>query len=748
MKFESIEVSADLTIAGAGMPGICAAIEAARSGLKVSLINNRGYLGGNASPEVRIDICGADGANEFNFYARESGILEELRLENLFRNPQGNVYLWHNVLVDWVLKEKNIRLFLNTNIDEVITDEAQTITKILGSQLGTEKRFTFTSPLFVDDTGDGTIGYLAGADYRLGREAKEEFNERIAPEQADDVTLLSTLSFYTKDTHRPAPYTLPDFVNNQPVIESLKHREIPDRVPGHVRYEGYRMQWFYETGYGRHPISDAEEIIHDHRQLIYSVWDHIKNSGDYDSSTYDFEYISGIPGKRESRRLMGDHILSENDIVNQVDFDDVIGHGGWSIDLHADEGFFSKDMTTHHYNLNGIYGIPFKSCYSKNVTNLFVASRCMSTTHVAFGTTRVMGTLSTIGQAVGKAAALCMAHQTTPRAIANDYAEALQQALLKNDQHILGHTNKDAEDLAKKALVEVSSTASLTLPTMTDHETLNPSLALILPVEKTLGKVGLLLKASKDTSLDFTVYTSKKLQNYKPELELVQSSISLKATDTFEWHDLPINCSTDSGKLFIQFHENDAIRIGTTSDNLNGVFSLFVQSYANESTYVDIETHKVKTQQWAKLDKSLCFRLDDASSIYGSHNILNGYNRNYGLPNIWLSDADCTEATVTLDFNNPITISQLNLTFDSNLSFYYDNVEVFHDFNVMPELVKDYSIYGLIDGQEVLLSQVKNNHQRANRVSFQGVTTNRIKVVLENTNGAKRFGLYEIRAYA
>ena len=355
--------------------------------------------------------------------------------------------------MDWVLKEKNIQLFLNTNIDEVKTDCDNSITSICGSQIGSEKHFEFISPLFLDDTGDGTVGYLAGAEFRVGRESKDEFNEKIAPQESDSHVILSTLSFYSKDTGRKAPFTLPDFADNTNVMKALKYREIPDRIPGDSRYEGYRMQWFYETGYGKNQISEAETIIQEHRELVYSVWDYIKNSGKYPSETFDLEYVSPVPGKRESRRLVGDHILTENDIVGQTEFEDVIGHGGWSIDLHAMEGFFSDDMTTRHYELKSIYEIPMRSCYSKNVSNLFVASRCMSTTHVAFGSTRVMGTLSTVGQAVGKAAAVCKKYNITPRALVKEHIKELQQSLLKDDQYVIGHYNQDNSDLVRNAKI-------------------------------------------------------------------------------------------------------------------------------------------------------------------------------------------------------------------------------------------------------------------------------------------------------
>ena len=345
MKFKTYQVKSDLVVVGAGVSGICAAIEAARCGLSVSLINNRGCVGGNSGCELRVHICGADGTSFFNNYAREGGIIEELRLENLHRNPQGNVYLWDSVLMDFIKAESNIQLFLNTNIDEVLMDNKK-IVCVQGSQIGSEKHFKFEAPLFVDDTGDGTIGYLAGAPWAYGREAKKTFNERIANDFSDEEVILSSLPFYSKEIPGKAMFEIPNYAKD--IVEKIdaakSFREIPDRIPGDYRYDGYRFQWYYEVGGNLNQITDNEEVINEHRKLCYGIWNEIKNSGKYDSDKYDLEYISLFPAKRESRRLIGHYIVNEGDIEEQHDFPDTIAHGGWSIDLHAGKGYFSDDL--------------------------------------------------------------------------------------------------------------------------------------------------------------------------------------------------------------------------------------------------------------------------------------------------------------------------------------------------------------------------------------------------------------------
>ena len=747
MRFRTEIIEKDFTIIGGGMPGICAAIQAARLGLSVALINNRGFLGGNASPEARITISGGDGSSEFNFYARESGILEELRLENLHRNPQGNAYLWHTVLLDYVLREKNIFMYLNTNVDEVITKEDGTIESVSGSQMGTEKRFEFKSPYFLDDTGDGTIGYLSGAEFRMGREASSEFGERIAPEEADDHVLLSTLSFYTKDTGRKAPFVLPDFAKSMSVKEALNNRVIPDRIPGNSRYEGYRMQWFYEIGYGRNQISDAEEIMQDQRQLVYGIWDHIKKGEQYDSDNFDFEYVSPVTGKRESRRLMGDYILTEKDVVAQKEFEDTIGYGGWSFDLHALKGFFSTDLINRHYVLNGVYPIPYRSCYSKDVDNLFIASRCMSTTHVAFGSTRVMGTLAVLGQSVAVAAYLCKKYSVNPRGIYENYLKEFKQELIKNDQYIIGAINEDNNDLARSATITASSNAKLILDKKECEKLLEEEVALILPVEKYIDKVALLLKAEAETTIEYSVYTPSKDQNYKPQQKLMSKSVNIKANEDYQWVDFDLNCETNTGKIFIKIHKNNFVSLAMNKEKINGVFYLTKHYFSNKSTYVDIDTLELMKEMWQVREELPCFKILE-EEVYNVSNINNGYSRNHRLPNLWLSEKNNDKEWVSLKFNEEKAVSQLALVFDSNLNYIYHNLEIYVDFNVFPEIVKDYTVFAKVKGEYVEVASIKNNHQRKNIIEFKTTITDEIKVVFNKTNGSPRVAVYEIRAYA
>ena len=278
MKMKEIKITADLVIAGAGMPGICTALKSARMGLKTALISNRPYFGGNGSAELMIMIVGASGMQEFNYNARETGIIEELFLENLYRNPEKNRYIWDGILLDKLQAEENLMLFPNTCIDEVQMGKDGSIQSISGLQTTTETRYVFSAPLFVDDTGDGTVGYLAGAEYRYGREAQAEFGEKFAPEVADDGVLPSTMVFFAHDVGHPVPYTPPKFAKDLTKTDVLEHRIIPPDM-------FHQFLWFYELDGNLNQMDRYEDILQHHRELSTVCGTTLKTAGNMPRTT-------------------------------------------------------------------------------------------------------------------------------------------------------------------------------------------------------------------------------------------------------------------------------------------------------------------------------------------------------------------------------------------------------------------------------------------------------------------------------
>ncbi len=740
MKFKSIELNYDLVVCGAGMSGICAAIQGARSGLKTALINNRGVLGGNAGPEIRIHVCGAT-ALEHNLYSREGGIIGELLIENRYRNPQGNVYLWHTVLIDALKNENNCDVFLNTNIDEVNIEEG-TIVSVAGSQIGTEKHFVFNGNMFIDDTGDGTIGYLSGADYMYGREARGKWGEGIAPEKEDDGVLLSSLSFYSKNFHTNMKFVMPSFAKEmkEGFNETLNHRVIPDRMPNHPRYDGYRFQWFYELGADKHQITDAEEIIYEHNQLVYNIWDHIKNESSYEANQFDLEYISPVPGKRESRRLVGEYILKEKDIAKQVHFEDAVAYGGWSIDLHAPGGFFDTDLINRHYYLRGIYEIPFRSCCVKGINNLMVASRCLSVSHVASGTTRIMSTLSLLGQACGLAAALCKKYSLTPKEVGEQYITELQEELQKLDQGIIGVKKKPS--LVNEAKITASSCFEGTIEHTDMWMKFNKTRGLVVPVSSQNKQFKMYINAIEDTTLKYSIYKPAKKENFGPEILLGEYEIPVEKVMDGIPTIIDLSNLEYEDNIFIYLDENDKLEFEYTMEMVNG-YRMHDKNKNPSNTFYDIETLECKEYLWDKIDILPVFEYK--TDIYDVSNLTNGYIRNYGHPNIWLSSRCDKEPEILIEFDKAKPISKMEFIFDNLCDdIDYDTLETIYESNVWKQVVKSYEVYGYNSDSYKLIGKITNNYQRRSSVELVFGNYSKLKVKILETNGDSKVGIYDM----
>lgn len=469
-RFE--EKTFDVVVVGGGMSGLCAALEAARDGANTALIHARPVLGGNASSEVRVHISGADHSLEKPDYA-ESGILYELMLENKARNANFSYSTWDLVLYEKVKAQKNLTVFFNTVMYDCET-EGDRITSVYCVQETTEMRFKFTAPIFVDATGHGTLGYYAGAEYRQGSESKAETGEIDAPEQPNNERMGNTIFFRARDMGHPVKFTPPAFAKKF-TEEDLRYRmhsavhkvdfsgcKDPEKneACGGVSARGvdYGYFWIELMGDKDDIITDYENIRDDLVASLYGVWDHIKNGGDHGAENHALEWVGMLPGTRESRRLVGDYLLDETDILDNKIFEDAVCYGGWCVDLHTAHGLL--DLHRHPSGdvrfFDGVYTIPYRSYYSKNISNLFMAGRNISTTKLGLCSTRIIGCCAIGGQAVGAAAALCTKYGCMPRELAPHIGE-LQQLILKNDGFLPGYKNEDPDDLARGASFTASS---------------------------------------------------------------------------------------------------------------------------------------------------------------------------------------------------------------------------------------------------------------------------------------------------
>lgn len=458
----------DFVVVGGGMSGICAAIASARHGAKTALVHARTVLGGNASSEIRIHISSAtDGCTKPDL--EEGGILNEIMLENKRRNPYFSYSVWDSVLYEKVRFQENLDLFLDTSMYDVRCEDDR-IVEIYTYQETTETKYTFKAPLFADCTGNGTLGYFAGAEYMTGSETKDTYNEPHAPEKTDNYCMGNTILFKAVNRGEPVKFTPPSFAKKLSE-DDLKFRVHSKKVPDFSQAEdpeeyartsslssagvdyGY---WWIELSGENDIIDEFEDIRKELYAWMYGVWDHIKNGGDHGAEYFDLEWVGALPGMRESRRLLGDYVLNECDIWNAESFDDAVCYGGWSVDMHCPHGVLDKDiLPSKTWVVPGTYTIPYRCFYSKNIKNLFMAGRNLSATRLALGSTRIIGTCAICGQAVGTAAALCADKKLTPREL-RSHIDELQQTLLKDDMFIPWVKNHDKNDLALQAEISAS----------------------------------------------------------------------------------------------------------------------------------------------------------------------------------------------------------------------------------------------------------------------------------------------------
>lgn len=456
----------DVIIVGGGMTGICAAIASARNGAKTALVHDRHVLGGNASSEIRMHICGAN-ANMKKPELTEGGIVHELMLSNKRVNDSYNFSIWDAVLFDAVKKEENLTLYLNTTMFSVAYDNG-VVKAIECYQTTTEKRFMLSASFFADCTGNGTLCAFVNADYRMGSEGKDEFNEPDAPDEANNDRMGNTLLFKAADRGHPVKFIPPvdvmHFTEEQ--LKFRKHcakppRELLDRAQDSgfdVMFSGYCPDygywWIEIPGEKENIIEEYEDIRDQLVKAIYGIWDHIKNGGDHGADNYELTWVGMLPGVRESRRIECDYMLNENDVLSNRRFEDKVAYGGWAIDNH--KGLFAFDkMPSLAYDIEGSYDIPYRSYCVKGMKNLFVGGRCMGASKLAMSSSRVMGTCAVGGQAIGTAAALLSVSDS--KDIREIDINELQQTLLKDDCYLPELLNTDENDLARNARIMASS---------------------------------------------------------------------------------------------------------------------------------------------------------------------------------------------------------------------------------------------------------------------------------------------------
>lgn len=412
---KNIEYKTDLCIIGGGMAGLCCGIAAARHGIRVVLIHDRPVLGGNASSEIRMWICGSHGKDN-----RETGIIEEIMLENFYQNTALKFPIWDSVLYEKAIAEENLTLLLNSSCLDC-TMNGSSIESVKAWQSNAETFHIVRARYFADCSGDSVLSTLSGAKYMYGREAKSDFGETIPPDKADKKTIGMSCLFQIRETDHPVRFTPPKWAYKYESDADLPFKD-------HDRDNNF---WWIEVGGEWDCIHDTDRCRNELLKICYGVWDHMKNYGDHGVENWELEWIGFLPGKRESRRYVGKYIVTQNDVESGGRFEDTIAYGGWSMDDHFPQGFYYKDgHPTIYHPAPAPWGLPLRCMISENIENLCFAGRNISVTHAALSSSRVMATCAVLGQALGTAVSYAVRDNA---ALENVDIKKLQQTLAEDD---------------------------------------------------------------------------------------------------------------------------------------------------------------------------------------------------------------------------------------------------------------------------------------------------------------------------
>lgn len=732
-EFPSQQLKTDLLVAGGGLAGLCAALAAARDGLKVVLVQDRPVLGGNASSEVRLWANGATShMGNNNRWSREGGIMGEIMEENVYRNKEGNPVMFDLVLLDMARSEPHLTLLLNTALYEVST-KGQRITSAKGFNAINETFYDIAASQFCDATGDGVLGHLAGAEYRVGAEDPEEFDEKMAPGDNFGHKLGHSIYFYTKKGSAPVNFIPPSFA-----LKDIK--EIPRYTRLTSTLNGCDL-WWLEWGGRLDTIHDSEEIKWELWKIVWGVWDYIKNSGQFpDAENMTIEWVGAIPGKRESRRFVGDHILCQQDIIEQRDHYDAVGYGGWSIDLHPADGVYSKHDGCRQFHSKGTYTIPYRSLYSRSMENLFLAGRLISASHVAFGSARVMCTCGLLGEVVGRAAALCHQQQITASQLsAQNRIGSLQRHLQQTGCYI---PRQWLSDPASGANVSTSSEWQLTeLPANGTWKALNERMALLLPLKagEILPELNFTLRAGSPQRLKICLSGSERAGNFTPDTPLDECEISV-----FEAGEYSVQFHYQSARdeyLFIAYESNEHIDIALSDVQLPGIMTVFnglnarvaknTRQVPDGNYGVDEFDFWLPRRQPNQILPAL--RLASPLRCYAPENLVNGRLRPEQYTNAWVPAADDSLPTVTWRWEQPQTLHALTLVFDNDFDNAMETVQMGHALAVAPHCVTHYRLW--VDNT-LLAEVIDNRHSVCEYRLPEAISAQQVKLEMVKTAGS------------
>ncbi|WP_425395383.1 FAD-dependent oxidoreductase [Aeoliella sp.] len=725
----------DTVVFGGGLAGVSAAVAAARHGAKVALLQDRPVLGGNTSEEICVPALGDETREPFD--PRETGIIEEC--DPALTGKSG----WSTNLKSLVDRQENLDVYLDTRATRVDTKES-CIESVEAMHVRSGQRWRFTAHTYIDCTGDATIGHAAGANFRHGKESRDEHQESLAPAEPSKRTMGNTLHGGQIVTEpQPTEFTTPAWAYQWRSPDDFEQRSTAGvwstgKLPVHFEDEqrggGRRPDsamgpvgcWYAELGGMYDTIADAEFIRDELFRLAIGLWGYVKNHDPEFQQTNAkrrLAKLNHIAGKRESRRLLGDYILTQHDYSEHVVHEDTVAYGGWTIDDHHPHGYFAPGPLAYHAYLHKV-SIPYRCLYSRNVSNLMMAGRNVSATHVGFSGIRVMRTCATMGQAAGTAAAIARRGRTCPRGVYESHLAELQQALLRDGAYLLGATNQDEHDLARTATIRASSVAEandipdawLANPVSkwgTVHRLDTRRAVMFRAGENRVDSVDLWLRnnSSEPRPIDLALYHANTFGDFA-DAERVAECQGVVPASHRGWVSVPLSAELQPGEYYY-------LTLPATAK-----LDWELYPYHAPETLRGYDGPK-----WGALWGCYRFRLhpggEPAASGFAAsgkpysfapENVIDGYNRAVsGEPHSWAPDPKA-----------PLP-QWLELTFPAETTF--NTVHVTYQLASLAP--RSFRIEAMIENRWTELTAVEQNDQRRQILHFNPCTSDRLRLTIE-----------------
>lgn len=749
----TVEENYDIVVCGGGLAGFSAAVAAARHGANVCLVQDRPVFGGNSSSEIRVP---PQGAASFHAYGRETGIISELLIEERALNHESPIFdngyinsVWDMVMYDMAVKTPGLTFHLNSPIIDVAKRDAHTVEAVIVRVNHAETELVLRARTFIDCTGDGIVAALAGCAWRYGTESRDEFGEPHAPEQASDAVMGSSIHFKAKDVGRPVPFKAPDWA---------VYYDNPDffwkRGRGVNPYSGC---WWIELSIPWHTIHDNETLRHELTRHVYGIWDYIKNRDPVlheEAQNYALDWIGQVPGKRESRRIIGEYLMTEHDALQKTVFPDEVAYGGWFIDLHEPGGLLAeyseKSAVAEHAqsymakSYVGPFGIPLRILIAKDMNNLMMAGRNVSVTHAALGTVRVQGTTAVMGQAAGTAAALALRHGINVRDVPVHCIGELQQTLLRDGCFLPNVVNADAADLARSAAVRASSEAVLAQAVPApDQDSKADALVSARGQWIAVGAdridfLAVCLSNNTETGqrIEARIYKVDHLWDYRvePGQPLAQAVLTVPPgkMQWTAWH-----VSLDVAEL-----RGTYVRLDLSA---NPHVSWHAAAAVEPG---HVSANEIGNGTMRKLGDGvmMSLRLEPPQACYGAANAVSGVARPYRNTNLWRSDPSAAlPQWLELSWPEPVEIGVVELAFPGHLIKGYMRYPAYYK---DPQCPKDIAIEAELNGKWTEIAAIADNYQRRRVVTLaQAVTAAKLRIVIRATNGDPSAAIYEVRCY-